>query len=119
MSPRRRMLGVVLALLLFTSCGPPTVDELAGRSFANVGEFQDVVACSNHFGVFPEWGGDPPVIETEEEALEMADTLLEGEHPRVEEAFKAGNVWVLVDSEGFAFAAMETVGASIGGCSGY
>lgn len=105
--------------MLLSSCGPPTLDEFEGRSFSSVSEFQDAVSCSEHFRVFPHWAGEAPVIETEDKAMEMATSLLDASQPRVEEALEAGEVWLLVDGEGLVFAAMESVGASIGGCSGY
>lgn len=114
-----RILGVGVAVMLLSSCGPPTLDEIENQSFSSVSEFEDAISCSNHFRVFPHWGGDVPVIETENEAIDMADSLLDASQPRVEEAVEAGEVWLLIDSEGFVFAAMESVGASIGGCSGY
>ena len=105
--------------MLLSSCGPPTLDEIENQSFSSVSDFEDVISCSEHFRVFPHWGGEAPVIETENEAMEMAGSLLDASQPSVDEAVKAGEVWLLVDNEGLVFAAMESVGGSIGGCSGY
>jgi len=105
--------------MLLASCGPPTLDEIGNRSFSSVSEFLDGVSCSQHFEVFPNWVGEAPVIETEDKAVEMATSFLDASRPRVEEAVEAGEVWLLVDGEGLVFAAIATVGASIGGCSGY
>lgn len=114
-----RIFGAVVAVTLLASCGPPTLDEIEGRTFSNVSDFQDAISCSGHFRVFPDWTGEPPGIETEGEAVEMATTLLDASQPRVAAAVEAGDVWLLVHGDGFVFAAMESVGASIGGCSGY
>lgn len=114
-----RIAGAAVVVLLLSSCGPPTLDEIENQSFSSVSNFEDAVSCSEHFRVFPDWGGEAPVIETEDEAMEMAGSLLDDSQPRVEEAVEAGEVWLLVDDDGFVFAAMESVGASIGGCSGY
>lgn len=119
MSLSSRILVVGVAVMLLSSCGAPTLDEIENQSFSSVSDFEDAVSCSEHFRVFPDWGGEAPVIETEDEAMEMAGSLLDASQPRVEEAVEAGEVWLLVDNEGFVLAAMESVGASIGGCSGY
>ncbi|MFP4554744.1 MAG: hypothetical protein ACLFRT_12910 [Actinomycetota bacterium] len=111
------ILVTAVAVVLLSSCGPPTIDEIGNRSFSSVSDFEDAVSCSDHFRVFPDWAGEVPVIETEDEAMEIAASLLDASQPPVEEAVKAGDVWLLVDGAGLAFAAMESVGASIGGCS--
>lgn len=114
-----RNMGAAVVVISLASCGPPTVDEIEGRSFSDVTGFQDAVSCKEHFSVFPHWAGEPPVVDAEDEAVEMATSLLDPTHPQVAAAVEAGEVWLLVDGDGFVFAAMESVGASIGGCSGY
>lgn len=109
-------IGLVLGL---AACGPPRAADLEGREFSSVDEFQQSVTCGQHFRVFPEWVGEPPVIETEGESIEMSRSLLGDSGPKATQALRAGDVWLLVDADGFAFAAMESVGASIGGCSDY
>lgn len=114
-----RIAGAAVAVMLLSSCGPPTLAEIEGRSFSSVSDFEEAISCPEHFRVFPDWAGEAPVVETEDEAVEMATSLLDPAQPDVDEAVEAGEVWLLVDEEGFVFAAMESVGASIGGCSGH
>lgn len=110
------IIGVVLAL---SACAPPKAADLDGHEFSSVSDFRDSISCRQHFQVFPHWGGEPPVIDTEDEAIDLSRSLLGDSNPEVAQALRAGNVWLLVDVDGFAFAAMESVGASIGGCLDY
>lgn len=110
--------AVITALLV--ACGPPQLTEIEGQSFSSVTEFIESFSCgSEHLGVFPSWGSEPPVIDDAAEALEMANGLLASPEQEVDRAVRAGKVWLLVDADGFVFAAMESVGASIQGCYGY
>lgn len=118
MSPRLRIVLIASAVSLVTACGPPGLEELEGRTFSDVADFQDAVSCSEYFQVFPSWSGEAPLVEQEEEALDMAESLLSPSQPQVADAVAAGDVWLLIDSDGRVFAAMESVGASIGGCAG-
>lgn len=114
-----RIAGAAAVFMLLSSCGPPTLAEIEGRSFFSMSDFVESISCSEYFRVFPEWAGEAPVVDTEDEAVEMATSVLAPSQPDVAEAVKAGEVWLLIDRDGFVFAAMESVGASIGGCSGY
>lgn len=114
-----RIIGATVFVTLLSSCGPPNLSEIEGRSFSSVSDFEEAISCSEHFRVFPQWAVEAPVVVTEAEAVEMATSLLGPSHPDVAEAVQAGEVWLLVDNDGFVFAAMESVGASTGGCSEY
>lgn len=118
MSRPLRIASIAAAVCLVSACGPPRLEELEGRTFSDVADFQDAVSCSEFFQVFPSWGGDAPVVDQQGEALEMAESLLSPSQPQAVDAVAAGDVWLLIDSDGRAFAAMESVGASIGGCAG-
>ena len=118
MSRRLRIALTAAAICLVSACGTPNLEELEGRTFSDVADFQDAVSCSEYFHVFPSWSGEAPIVEQEEEALEMAESLLSPSQPQVVDAVAAGDVWLLIDTDGRVFAAMESVGASIGGCAG-
>lgn len=72
-----RIIGSAVAVVLLSSCGPPTLDEIEGRSFSSVSDLEDAVSCSEFFEVFPSWAGEAPVVDTEDEAMEMATSLLD------------------------------------------
>jgi len=55
-------------------------------------------------------------VDSETRAIELAGSILDASTSNVDRAVRAGEVWLLVDSDGIAFAAMDSVGGSIGGC---
>ncbi len=109
----------VAVVAIVIACGPPKLEDVEGRSFTSVTEFQQAVSCSQFFNTYVSYSGQPPVIDDENEALERARSFLDGSQPTAVEAVEAGKVWLLVDDQGLAFAAMDSVEGSIGGCMGY
>jgi len=115
-SIRPALLSVLLASSLLVACSQPSLGDFEGRSFSSVRDFTESVTCSQYFEVFVDSSGQPPVIQDEDEAVAMATSVLDASMPRVSSAQRAGDVWLLVDVEGIVFAAMDSVGDSIGGC---
>ncbi len=111
---------LVAASMALGACGtqPPALLDALGSSYANSTDFAATLSCRQQFSVHPGWSGDPPAVESETQALDFAESLM-GEHPDVRQAVRAGEVWLLVDEAGFAFAAMDAMGASIAGCADY
>ena len=109
-----RILGAAVAVILLASCGPPTLDEIENRSFSNVSDFEDAVSCSDHFRVFPHWAGEAPVVQTEDEVMEMANSLLDASQPGVEVAVKQEKSGCLSTAKVSSSPRWNLRGASIG-----
>ena len=113
------MIRVLLTcgLLVLTACStePPTLAEISGEEYSTSSEFVQRVGCQPTFTTFIDFISTS--ISTEQEVLELAATAVSGSDRTVEQAVRAGDVWVLVDSEGLAFAAMEVEGATTSGCA--
>lgn len=113
----RIRVSLTCALLALTACSaePPPVAEISGEEFSTSAEFVKRVGCQPTFTTFIDFIST--TISTEQEVLELAETAVSASERTVEQAVRAGDVWVLIDSEGLAFAAMEVQGATTSGCA--
>lgn len=104
-------------ILVLTACAsqPPTLAEISGEEYSTSSEFVERAGCQPTFTTFMDFISTS--ISTEQEVLELATTAVSESVRTVEQAVRAGDVWVLVDSEGLAFAAMEVQGATASGCA--
>jgi hypothetical protein len=109
--------ALLTCFILVTACVTelPTLAEISGEEYSTSVEFVERVGCQPTFTTFMDFISTS--ISTEQEVLELAATAVSWSDRTVEQALRAGDVWVLVDSEGFAFAAMEVQGATTSGCA--
>jgi hypothetical protein len=111
------LICVVMATMSTACAGPPpTLDDIGRERFADVGEFRESLSCQPQFSVFVSTS-EPITIESEAQAIELAESILIDSSREVDRAVPAGEVWLLVDPDGVGYAAMDSVGGSVAGCA--
>ena len=111
-------LVLVVMATMSTACAgaPPTLDEIGRERFADLGEFRESLSCQPQFSVFVSTS-EPITIESEAQAIELAESILIDSSREVDRVVPAGAFWLLVDSDGVVYAAMDSVGGSGVGCA--
>ena len=111
-------IALVLVVTISTACAgaPPTLDDIGGERFADVGEFRESLSCQPQLSVFVSTS-QSITIESEAQAMELAESILIDSSREADRLVQAGGVWLIVDSDGVVWAAMDSVGGSVVGCA--